>query len=259
MNRLRAWLVAVSLLFTCGARATDLSDLWWNSSENGWGVNVAQQGDILFLTFFLYGPDRQPYWISGSSVQFQGTDASGNLTYTGQVAQTAGPWFGSTFDPSTVGATVVGNVTFLATSVTTATLTYTVNGVSVTKQLTRLTFRANPQVNGNYIGGVVSDVSSCPQPSNNGHVEGQILVSITGNATNTQIVLQGTGTCNMGGPYVQDGRMGRIAGQISCTNGISGTVSIFEVEANTSTVSARFQGVYNNGCRESGHFGGVRR
>ena len=47
--------------------STDYTDLWWNSpdaSEDGWGVNVVQQGDIVFATFFIYGADGTPRALS---------------------------------------------------------------------------------------------------------------------------------------------------------------------------------------------------
>jgi hypothetical protein len=245
---------------TC-SQATDLSDLWLNFAEAGWGVNVSHQADILFLTFFVYGPDQQPHWYSASSVQYQATNASGHQIYSGQLAQTTGPWFGSgTFNPSAVAANVVGNVTFTATTVTTATMTYNVGATSVSKQLTRYAFRGNANVNGNYFGGVVGDVSNCALPSSNGHFEGSALVAISGNSTNTQVTLQSsTGACTMSGPYSQSGRMGRVLGTLFCTSGASGSVDIFEVEANNSGVTARYQAAYSNGCREIGHFGGVSR
>ena len=68
---LRALAVSLFLAASVPAHSTDLTDLWWNSSENGWGLNVAHQGDILFMTFFIYGPNGQPYWLSASSTQLQ--------------------------------------------------------------------------------------------------------------------------------------------------------------------------------------------
>ena len=49
----------------------DYGDLWYNApaeSQGGWGVNVAQQGDVLFATLFVYGQDAKPHWYVASSV-----------------------------------------------------------------------------------------------------------------------------------------------------------------------------------------------
>jgi hypothetical protein len=261
MKAIRTLFVLLFLGAASLARATDFTDLWWNQNENGWGVNVAHQDNILFLTFFLYGPNNQPYWVSASNTVFQGADNSGNLVYTGPLAQTSGPWFGTTpYNPATVTPQGVGTVTFTATSGNTATLTYTINGTAVTKQITRLTFRGNPNVNGNYFGGLVGDATNCTPSTNNGHFEGALIVNVSGTAAASTIVLQGNGaSCTFAGPYAAAGRMGSLTGTVNCTTGVSGTVNVFEIEANTSGLSARYQATYSNNCRENGHFGGVRR
>ena len=253
-------IVAVALLCVAtSARSTDLSDLWWNPDENGWGVNVSHQENILFLTFFIYGADGKPYWLSGSSVQYQGTSSSGSLVYTGSLAETNGPWFASASFTPPVSSRIVGTVTFATRSVNSATLTYNVGNNTVVKQIERLTFKANPNVNGRYYGGVVSDMAGCTAPGVNGHVESQALVAISGTGT-MQVGIQGAnGTCTFTGPYTQDGRMGGLQGTASCTSGANGSVQVFEMEANDSAISARFLARYNDGCTETGHFAGARR
>ena len=51
--------------------------------------------------------------------------------------------------------------------------------------------------------------------------------------------------------------MGSVGGPFSCTNGLTGTGLMFEIEAGLNTLSARLQLSYN-GCSESAYFGGVR-
>jgi hypothetical protein len=253
-------------LFLCAAalpaRASDLNDLWWNANENGWGVNVSHQGDILFLTFFVYGPNNQPIWYSASSVQFQSTNASGSI-YSGRLFQTTGPYFGAQFyNPAQVVGTDVGSVTFTVNAAgDAATLAYTVEGVPVSKQVTRLTFRANPNVTGTFLGAVVGDLAGCPPPFFNGHFEAETtLFSIAGNAANTQVVLQSPATsCTIAGPYTQSGRLGRVQGTITCANGVNGTSTVSEVEGNGSGMTARYTASYTNGCQETGRIAGVRR
>ena len=53
-------LVVITLLLACRAHAfsqtgEDITDLWWNPAESGWGMNVIQQGDTSFVTMFVYG------------------------------------------------------------------------------------------------------------------------------------------------------------------------------------------------------------
>ena len=43
--------------------STNFSDLWWVPSESGWGANISQQSDTMFVTIFVYGPSGQPIWF----------------------------------------------------------------------------------------------------------------------------------------------------------------------------------------------------
>jgi hypothetical protein len=64
------------------AVTTNYSDLWWNPLESGWGVNISQQADILFVTFFVFDANRQPSWYT-AELTFLGQRANGNLIFTG--------------------------------------------------------------------------------------------------------------------------------------------------------------------------------
>ena len=60
--------------------------------------------------------------------------------YTGPVFKTIGPYFGGLFDPNHVGVSLVGTGTLSFTDSNTATFSYTVEGVSGSKPITRLAF-----------------------------------------------------------------------------------------------------------------------
>jgi hypothetical protein len=71
-----------------------------------------------------------------------GTWTAGN-TFSGTVYRTnAAPrtFYGTSFDPAGVTRTAVGSMTLRFTGTTAATMTYTVDGVSGTKALTRQPF-----------------------------------------------------------------------------------------------------------------------
>ena len=113
-------------------------DLWWNPAESGWGVNVAHQGDKLFATLFTYDASGQPTWF----VMSDSSNTSPGI-YTGTLYRTSGPAFNTTPWPTT-GAqpTGVGTMTFRFDHGNKGTLTYSVNGTSVVKQIQRQTFGA---------------------------------------------------------------------------------------------------------------------
>ena len=53
------------------AGATNYSDLWWNSSESGWGLTVSHQGDVIFILWYTYGEGGRDQWISGTPLRLQ--------------------------------------------------------------------------------------------------------------------------------------------------------------------------------------------
>jgi hypothetical protein len=119
--------------------ATSYGDLWWNASESGWGVSISQQYRTLFAVWYSYAPDGQPVWY----VMPGGTwTASG--TYTGTLYRTSAaptPFFGSTrFDAASVTRTAVGTLTFDFTSTSAAIMSYTIDGASGAKAITRQAF-----------------------------------------------------------------------------------------------------------------------
>jgi hypothetical protein len=118
------------------ATSTNYQDLWWvaNGAESGWGINLTHQGDIIFATLFTYDATGKGLWLVMSGGQKQ---ADGS--YLGDLFQTAGPAFNTT--PFT-GVTVatVGTMRLRFSDGNNGSLTYTYNGATVTKAITRQEF-----------------------------------------------------------------------------------------------------------------------
>jgi len=117
-------------------------DLWYNASESGWGINITHQGDIIFATWFTYGTGGKGLWIVGSNMS-----KTDNGVYSGVLQTTTGPNpFSNTvpFDPLKVTRTTVGDATFTFSDANNGTFRYTVNGITQTKNITRLVFAAGP-------------------------------------------------------------------------------------------------------------------
>jgi len=111
-------------------------DLWWRSTESGWGVNIAHQGDILFATWYTYAADGKPMWLSASNLA-----RTGNGTYSGTLTRSWGPPLGaSPWDPSKVTRMPAGTVTFTFSDAANGMMTYTVEGVTQSKPITRFAF-----------------------------------------------------------------------------------------------------------------------
>jgi hypothetical protein len=114
--------------------AVDFTDIWWNPSESGWGAAIAHRFGIIFLAWYVYDAAGKPVWYVVPNCPLAGNAC------TGAAYRTTGPPFGPTFDPTRVASFAVGSVTLGFTDANNATLSYTVNGVSATKSITRNAF-----------------------------------------------------------------------------------------------------------------------
>jgi hypothetical protein len=238
---------------------TNFSDQWWNPGESGWGASLLQQSDVIFVDLFVYGPDSRPVWYVATEY-YQTTTPQGHVIYRGDLYVANGPYFGAgTFNPGNVTSRNVGTMIFDFDTVDTGTLTYTADGISVTKQIERY-FWKNEDFTGNYYGGMITDVTACTNPATNGHVEDLgVLVINQGNDNSFAMASEASGfTCNYTGTYLQAGHMGSVHGTYNCTSGVAGTFSALEMEKTENGMTGRIQG-QNNLCQFSGHFGGVAR
>ena len=108
-------------------------------SEGGWGINVAHQGDIIFATWFTYDLAGKAWWLSMTAAK------TGEGTYSGPILQTRGPAFNAVpFDPALVTIADVGSGTLAFTDIDNGSFTYTVNGTSQIKPITRQVFGSVP-------------------------------------------------------------------------------------------------------------------
>ncbi|MEO7813041.1 MAG: hypothetical protein ABIR73_13475 [Usitatibacter sp.] len=115
----------------------NVQGLWWkDSSESGWGVNLTQQGDVLFATWFTYDENGHGLWL----VMSRG-ERVGDASYQGTLYRMRGPAFNAVpFDPARVAATPVGAASFSFTDAEHGLFRYTVNGVAGSKAITRQVF-----------------------------------------------------------------------------------------------------------------------
>lgn len=87
---------------------SDVTDIWYNAAESGWGMTLAQHGNNVFGVWFTYDVDGQPLWVVMPGVTFSGAGSFSGTLYT-----TRGPYFGeATFDSSRVVVTQAGWMSF---------------------------------------------------------------------------------------------------------------------------------------------------
>ncbi|MEP7154396.1 MAG: fibronectin type III domain-containing protein [Betaproteobacteria bacterium] len=110
-----------------------INDLWWATiAENGWGMNIAQQGRTLFPVWYTYDTSGRASFFSAQGGSWTGTVWTGIL-----FSHTSSAWLGVPYNPAAVGVTNVGTMSLDFTDANNATMTYTVNGVTQQKRIER--------------------------------------------------------------------------------------------------------------------------
>jgi len=257
---------ALTFIATQASAATatvDYSDLWYNPSESGWGFNMAHQSDTIFLTLFVYGADRSPTWYVASGMTYQ--PLGGADSFSGQLFATTGtPFNVNPFVSSSVTAVSVGTVTFTATSATSGTLNYTVNGQNVVKSVVRQNFR-NEILSGQFLGGTSGTISGCSQGNGFSETPASYTLSTTGNQVRIDEFITAAPTyaayvCTYTGTYTQAGRLGAVSGSGTCSNSTVGqTIDISELEIGSNYFAGRTVIGLTPSCRFTGRIGGVRK
>ncbi len=150
---------------------TDLSDIWWNPAQSGWGMQLVNTGTFVFATIFTYGADGKPIWITGELA------AGASYTFTGSTYINTGPYFGGPWNNAAVTQRKVGTMTFALTSVTTGQLTYSVDGVTVSTPVQRQSLTRD-NFGGTYLGAMTYTISGCADTAKNvtASTSGQVTI-----------------------------------------------------------------------------------
>ena len=250
--------LAFSPLASAVTSTVDFSDMWWNPNESGWGANVIQQGDNIFVTFFVYDQNGKPTWFVGPNTANAGL-VNGKQRFSGQLFSTTGPYFGgASFNASGVVSTQVGTVTIDFSDNSDATITYGVNGVNVTKSIQRQSW-ATENLAGSYRGGDVGQYTTCPGTTN---IDNPVTLTITQIATRVTINEFGTQngqtySCVYSGDLAQTGKVASITGTETCSDNTVQTFTASNVVAGKDFVSMTIDSAITT-CRFHGRLGGIR-
>jgi hypothetical protein len=243
---------------TLSTQAGELTDLWWQPNESGWGANVVQNDGAGVVTLFVYGPNGEPVWYIAPNTRMTAMTAELLPVMTGTLYKARGPWFGSAFDPAAVVAQPVGEITIEPRNLREMTFRYRIDGVTVSKTAARLN---------------VGDTNTLELTAN--HVVTSSLLKREGTAVQ---VVQGTGPaefdadgsrvslgfmvgtdrCTVAGFNSRDGRFARIVGTFACGSNHFGAAEISEIEVTRNGFSAKVNLIAPT-ITWSGRLGGVRR
>jgi hypothetical protein len=252
----RALLLSVAAIVTFNAAAAlppNYSDLWWNQDEPGWGVNISQQADTLFATFFVYGTGGQAVWYS-VTLTYQSTSANGVVTYGGTLYQTSGSPQGTPYDPALLRYRQVGDATIEFGDDAHGLLRYTADGVLVVRSIARQTF-ATISPEGTYLGATTDVTFNCKTPSRNGIVTadpGPLRITLVDGFATIYAP-----TCFYEGNYVQQGQVGSLDGRYECTNGAQGAVTVSGLRVEKGGLVGNYTG-RDASCEFRGNIGGAR-
>jgi hypothetical protein len=228
---------------------TDVTDLWWDPSQSGWGMQLVNTGTLVFATVYVYGQDGKPTWLTGSLYR---TGAS-PPTFAGDLMVTTGPYFGGSFNPANVTRRLAGRMTFVLTGVSTGQLAYSVDGVLVDKSVQRQPLTLD-DYSGFYVVSIIGTRTGCYDPQGNGLYGTAALVEVTHEGQSMHVLWgESDGTvCEQTGSYSQLGRMGRFDATYTCSSGDSGTAAYSEMNNRVAVFNARLQRYSaRTGCRAS--------
>lgn len=129
---------SVRTTLSAGTGAANYQDVWWGgTSQNGWGLNIAQHGNTLVGGWYVFGPDNQPTYL----IMQGGTWNPSFTTFTGPLIQPVSGAPFSNYNPSLfVPGPTVGSMSLTFSDVNNATMSYIVNGVTGTKTISRLQY-----------------------------------------------------------------------------------------------------------------------
>ena len=119
------------------AKATTYQDLWWNPQQPGWGLGLAQQGEVMFATYFTYDAQGRATWLVASNVTRQSDGGfAGELYRTSAAVADAGV--------KSVKASAAGAIHLSFADGEHGVATFTIDGRTSTQKITRQVFGPSP-------------------------------------------------------------------------------------------------------------------
>jgi hypothetical protein len=197
------------------ATTANYQDWWWNAQQSGHGLNVGQQEDVLFVSWFTYDENGAGMWLV-MTANLVGTRATGDWY------RTSGPPLGTPFDPAKVTKTMVGTGTLTFGSLHDATLDWTVNGKSGSVQLTRQSWGSRAP-GGTQGGRAYVTVTGC---AGGPPLNVPVTSTYTSDGSTVTVVDDyrpiGTKVCTMNGALTPSGSYWFASGSYSCDNNQTG-------------------------------------
>jgi hypothetical protein len=211
-----------ALCLSLPATAANYADWWWGGpAQSGQGVNVGQQANLVFASWFSYDEQGNGMWLVFSGP----LDGAGKVVQ-GTLYRTTGPALGTTFDATKVAAAAVGSGTLMFDDMHHATFVWSVDGMNGRMTLVRQSYGAS-RIAGDFDGftdgtlhcdnmGMAMGMGMPMEPTDMTlHAQGSLSISVAGGqATGTAAF--GSQTCAWTGDAVQSGQMVHVTGTAMC-------------------------------------------
>ena len=133
----RRFALAIGLVLAGSAPASAQllkSTVWWNASEPGWGLYIADQGNVLVPYWFTHDFDGEPAWFLAL------TTPQADGSYRGGFERITGVPLAQIQNQAADGGEPLGDAELLFDEQGGLTFTYSVDGVTQSKQLQRFAF-----------------------------------------------------------------------------------------------------------------------
>lgn len=216
------------------SQAGNYSDLWFNPQEPGWGVQVTEQVETAFVTFYTYGADGKPTWFVASDAQVIAYSGAGGFPlYSGTLYKTEGTFHGQPYQPGASRVIPVGTLQLEVLGKDRMRVHYTAEGVSGVKEVQRLAV-AQPVELANYSAKLALRQVRAGQPFGTLELQSEVLLHL--NAETGQGYLRADDQlgrrCEFRGPYQVTGKLVRMTGAYECNAGDqrAGTFELSDVE-----------------------------
>ena len=119
-----------------GQARLQVNDMWWAGiGENGWGMNIAQQGRVLFPIWYTYSSLGRTVFYTVPGGTWTGSSFTGDIYST-----VSSVWLGVNYNPAQFVVTKVGTMTLDFSDQSNAVMTYTIGNVKQNKVIMRQPF-----------------------------------------------------------------------------------------------------------------------
>jgi hypothetical protein len=224
-------------------------------------MQIVQRADVMFATLYVYDNNSAPIYYTVTLTP-TGTTAAGQAIWVGDLYVSHGPWFGlPAFNPSQVSRRMVGQMTYTAQYIDSSSVSYSVDGTVVNKDIYRYTLR-NDDYTGSYVGAFKVAATRCFSPADDGITVNLGTLNVVSQSSTTLTIVANAYagfTCTYPGDYQQFGQFGQSRGTFNCTDGQAGTYTFYEMNVSQTDFRGLMVGADVLGCSLSGSFTGLRQ